>query len=69
MFNCVRCVCWAGIYAYIILKENVTESEAEIEAEMRALVRKKIAAYAVPDLMQVSDDIINKRANAANPLQ
>ena len=43
-----------GIYAYITLKEHdITESVEEIEADMRKMVRNHIAAYAVPDMMQV----------------
>ena len=42
-----------GVYAYITLKEHVTEPHEQIEAEMRAHVKQKIASYAVPDLMQV----------------
>ena len=43
----------AGVYAYITLKEHVTEPHEQIEAEMRAVVKQKIASYAVPDMMQV----------------
>ena len=50
-----ECTEWAaaGVYAYITLKEHVTEPHEQIEAEMRAVVKQKIASYAVPDMMQV----------------
>ena len=42
-----------GIYAYVTLKDNY-EADAHIETELRALVRQKIAAYALPDFIQVN---------------
>ena len=42
-----------GIYAYITLKEDITESEEDIIKQLRALVKKKIAGYAVPEIVQV----------------
>ena len=44
-----------GLYAFIILKDGVTVAEDEIKAALRALVRKNIAGYAVPDHLLVSD--------------
>lgn len=37
------------------LKEKLDESEEEIRAELRQLVRQEIAAYAVPDVIQVRE--------------
>ena len=41
-----------GIYAYIILKDGFG-SNKEMETELRGVVRQKIAAYALPDVIQV----------------
>lgn len=41
------------MYAFVILKDDVTESDEDIIKELKALVRQKIAAYAVPDIIQV----------------
>ena len=46
-------LCFTGVYAFITLKEHVTETEEQIKEEMRAHIKKKIAAYAMPDMMQV----------------
>lgn len=43
-----------GIYAFIILKENVELSEKEITEQLKALVKSKIVAYAVPHIFLVS---------------
>ena len=41
-----------GVYAYVILKDGVS-TDSKTEAELRAIVRQKIAAYALPDVIQV----------------
>jgi acetyl-CoA synthetase len=41
-----------GIYAYVTLKDGFV-ADAKIEAELRGIVRQKIAAYAIPDVIQV----------------
>ncbi len=43
----------AGIYAYVILKDGVTTPEETIITELRAAVKKQIASYAVPEMIQV----------------
>ena len=45
--------CLPGVYAYIVLKDDCTESYEDIVKDLKALVRKQIAAYAVPELIQV----------------
>ena len=45
-----------GIYAYVTLKDNF-EADAHLETELRALVRQKIAAYALPDFIQVNSSL------------
>ncbi|XP_022094939.1 acetyl-coenzyme A synthetase 2-like, mitochondrial isoform X2 [Acanthaster planci] len=51
-----------GIYAYIILKEGVSESEEDIIKELKQAVRQKIAAYAVPDLIQITPGLPKTRS-------
>ncbi len=41
-----------GIYAYVTLKDGLV-ADAKTEAELRGIVRQKIAAYAIPDVIQV----------------
>ncbi len=43
-----------GVYAYVTLKDHVTEPEEQIVRELKDIVRKNIAAYAVPEMIQVS---------------
>ncbi len=42
-----------GVYAFITLKDHVTEPTDQIVQELKATVRQKIAAYAVPEIIQV----------------
>lgn len=42
-----------GVFAFIVLKENVQRPEEEIVAELRKMVRSTIAGYAVPDVILV----------------
>ena len=42
------------MYAYVTLKDHVTEPEEQVIQELRDIVRKKIAGYAVPEMIQVS---------------
>ena len=48
-----------GIYAYVTLKDGCC-TENQIEAELKAIVRQKIAAYALPDVIQVIASCLNK---------
>ncbi|XP_030854852.1 acetyl-coenzyme A synthetase 2-like, mitochondrial [Strongylocentrotus purpuratus] len=51
-----------GVYAYVTLKDDVTESEGDIIKELKALVRQKIAAYAVPDIIQITPGLPKTRS-------
>lgn len=42
-----------AIYAYVTLKDGFVAG-AKMEIELRVIVRQKIAAYAVPDVIQVA---------------
>jgi len=42
-----------GLYAFIILKDGVKESEAVIKQTLKTEIRSKIAGYAVPDHMLI----------------
>ena len=56
-FSCMRIQCFivfsAGVYAYITLKDHVTQPVDEIIGELKSLVKKQIAGYAVPEMIQV----------------
>jgi hypothetical protein len=49
-----------GIYAYIVLMEEGKHKEEELEAELRAMVRQRIASFAQPDKILVSTVILEK---------
>lgn len=44
----------AGIYAFVILKDDVVASVETIAEDLKALVKKKIAAFAMPNQFLVS---------------
>ena len=43
----------SGIYAFVILKNDVTESGEEMAQSLKQLVKKKIGSFAVPQLVMV----------------
>jgi len=43
-----------GIFAYVSLKENVILTEKELIAQLKALVKSKIAHYAIPHRILVN---------------
>lgn len=51
-----------GIYAYITLKENVTEDEAQLIKELKGMVKLKIAHYAIPHCFLVTSDLPKTRS-------
>lgn len=44
------------------MKENVTESNEDIVIDLKSLVRKKIAAYAVPEKIQITPGLPKTRS-------
>lgn len=44
----------SGVYAYVTLKEEVQKTNEEITEELKALVKKQIGSFAVPECMQVT---------------
>ena len=44
-----------AVYAFIILKDNVTESEEEMIKRMKAIVKSQIGSFAVPEKLLVSE--------------
>ncbi|PIK49636.1 putative acetyl-coenzyme A synthetase 2-like, mitochondrial [Apostichopus japonicus] len=43
-----------GVYAYVILKDGITDPEDQIIAELKAMTKKKIAGYAVPEVVLIT---------------
>ena len=41
-----------GVYAYIILKENVNVQQEELSKELKAMVKAKISGFATPEYLQ-----------------
>ena len=56
---------YSGVYAYVTLKDGVTESHDQIRQELKDLVKKNIAGYAVPQIIQVRKfvDLGRKKKN------
>ncbi|XP_064599985.1 acetyl-coenzyme A synthetase 2-like, mitochondrial [Liolophura sinensis] len=51
-----------GIYLYVVLKDGVMKSEDELRAEFNDLVKKRIAAYAMADMIQFSPGLPRTRS-------
>lgn len=51
-----------GIYAYITLKETKMEDEAKLIAELKMLVKQKIAHYAIPHRFLLTSDLPKTRS-------
>ena len=51
-----------GVYAYVTLKEGVTQSPDEIVAELRAMVKQSIGGFAVPELVQIAPGLPKTRS-------
>ena len=43
-----------GVYAYVTLKEHTEDKPEEIKQELRAMVKKSIGGFAVPEIIQAS---------------
>lgn len=50
--------CIAGIYAYVTLKEGNNIEAEKFKEEIKNLVKKQIASYAIPDIIQVSYNLV-----------
>ena len=46
--------CIAGVFAFVILKNGVTDDDKAIFEDLEKLIRKTIAAFAVPSAFLVS---------------
>lgn len=51
-----------GVYAYVILKEDVTQDEDELKQELKAMVKKAIGSHAVPEMIQISPGLPKTRS-------
>jgi len=51
-----------GVYAYITLKEDVTEDPKTIISELKQSVRQQIAGYAVPEMVQIAPGLPKTRS-------
>ena len=54
-YNTLLILTPSGIYAFVILKDGVTDSDEEMAQSLKKLVRKKIGSFAVPQLVMVRD--------------
>lgn len=46
--------CTSGVYAFVILKDGVTDPEEEIIRDLQQLVRTQIGGFAIPQSFLVS---------------
>ena len=44
---------FSGVYAYVVLKDDILEPVNQIKTELRDIVKRNIASYAVPEMVQV----------------
>lgn len=51
-----------GIYAYVILKENVDVDELKLIAQLKSTVKQKIAHYAIPHCFLITNDLPKTRS-------
>lgn len=51
-----------GVYAYVTLKEGITQDPEEILKELRAMVKSSIGSFAVPELIQISPGLPKTRS-------
>ncbi|PIK38701.1 putative acetyl-coenzyme A synthetase 2-like, mitochondrial [Apostichopus japonicus] len=51
-----------GVYAYVILKDGITEPEDQIIEELKAMTKKKIAGYAVPEVVLITPGLPKTRS-------
>jgi acetyl-CoA synthetase len=51
--SCPHDIKGEGIYAFITLKDSALQKEMEITTALQALVKREIAAFAVPDYFLV----------------
>ncbi|XP_050404428.1 acetyl-coenzyme A synthetase 2-like, mitochondrial [Patella vulgata] len=51
-----------GIYAYIILKDDVTDTFEKISKELRELTKSRLASYAQPDVIQFTPGLPKTRS-------
>jgi len=52
---------FAGIYAFVVMKDTVTKTDEEIAVELRAMVKQKVSSFAQPDVIVVGP-VFNYRA-------
>ena len=43
-----------GIYAYVVLKDEVMKTEDELMVDLKGMVKKKVSSFAQPDVIVVS---------------
>jgi len=51
-----------GVYAFVTLKDHIELSHGEIKKELKAMVKKSIGGFAVPELIQVSPGLPKTRS-------
>lgn len=54
-----------GVYAYAILKDDATISAEDLRKDLKAIVRQKIGAFAVPEVIQVKSNNCRKLVKSA----
>ncbi|XP_013387971.1 acetyl-coenzyme A synthetase 2-like, mitochondrial [Lingula anatina] len=51
-----------GVYAYVTLKDDATQTAADIIPELRNLIKTQIASYAVPDIILIAPGLPKTRS-------
>ena len=53
MYGCAVHSPYTGIFAFVIEKDGVTDSEEEVVQHLKQLIRKQIGGFAVPEAFLV----------------
>ena len=52
---CVLSLLFAAIYAYVIVKDNVTDDEDKIIEDLKMAIKQHIGSFAVPHCFMVTN--------------
>ena len=53
--SCVLSLLFAAIYAYVIVKDNVTDDEDKIIEDLKMAIKQHIGSFAVPHCFMVTN--------------
>ena len=45
--------CLSGIYAYVVLKDDIRQTEDQLAIALKAIVKRRVSSFAQPDVIVV----------------